>query len=640
MRPMADALPLPSLWFTPRALDALRERRAGGDPLVCRIAALAEAEVARGFEGVLGTPGGVNGRGRLVEGERFLGACAVHHLLTGSAEAAEWGRRAMGVWFEGETGSDLERAAMALQAAILHQCCASAWGPEERAEFVALLVRLHEGFRRPGKDNPHHVANNWWGVTHSGALVAALAAHGDRLPGGEVADLSGGIAWARGRLRAFLQHFGDRGIYHEGLGYQCYTVSHVLPALFASRGFDGVDLTMEFPHLREMGPSLFAAMAPRPAMADSLDGVERFGAMLSWNDAGQSVPDANVWSLLIALAPERLRGGMRVWFDRIVGVESPGSGCAPGAGGWFFHLFHYPFERPAEDPDRVLPTAVCDARQGLALYRDRYRDGDDAVLGAYARTTQIGGHRQEDAGSIRLMALGRDWILGGGQARGDAEWQSRITCDPPVKNGRGCGCVLWHEGSRQGAVFGVEMRGVVESYCERYVAARWARGEGEPLVVALLDQIDDHRTDRDWLWNLTFAPDLECAIDADGAGFVLRSESGERLDARFLGDTPVEILRLEMPGSKRRFTTGFEHVYPGRPFLQARFARKSPLGIFVVMAIRRAAEATPIARTAGLGVRVGEIEWVRPFGEAIPAGFEPGRSRGLCPAPHGTPGAA
>jgi hypothetical protein len=635
---MIPRSPDPRLWFTPPDRERVRGRLRDRDPLTLRLAELARAQVLRGLDGALGRPGGINGRERLVDGEQFLTGCAVHHLLTGDVAAAELGRRAMLAWFQGETGSDLERAAMALKAAMLMESCAAAWSEAHRAEFARLLVQIHEGFRRPGKDNPHSVANNWWGVTHSGALVSALAAHGHRLPDGKMADLSEGIAWARGRLRAFAQHFGDAGLYHEGLGYQCYTVSHLLPALFASRGFDGVDLAAELPQLRRMGPSLFAAMCARPAITDAADDPARYGAMLGWNDAGMSVPQSNVWSLFIALAPESLRGGMRSWFDQIVGVASPDPACAPGAAGWFFHLFHYPFEVPAGDPDAVLPVSVCDSRQGLAIYRNRYRDADDCVLGAYARTTQIGGHSHDDAGSVRFMALGQDWILGGGQARGSAEWQSRITCHPPVEGGKRCGTVLWHEGDRSGAVFGIEMRRVVESYAERYVAARWPQSPAEPVLLAILDQIDDHRSDRDWFWNLTFPRELRCAVRADRAGFSLVAPGGQRLDARFLGDLPTEIHQLRTPESKRRFTTGAEHVYPGLPFLQAAFERKSPLGIYVMMAVTRGDAAAEIERPGrGLSVRAGGVEWARPFGAAVPETFEPGKSRGLSPAPHGKP---
>ena len=627
----------PKLWFAARDLPIVRARLKAGDPLTLRLAELAATQVARGLDGVLGKPGGKNGRERLVDGQLFLTGCAVHHLLTGDEKAAEWGRRAMLAWFEGETGSDLERAAMSIEAAILMESCSAVWSEAHRAGFTGLLVRLHEGFRNPGRDNPHNVTNNWWGVTHSGALIAALAAHGRPLPGGSVADLSDGIAWARGRLRAFAQHFGDAGFYHEGLGYQSYTVSNLLPALFALRGFDGTDLADEWPQLRNMGPSLFAAMSVRPALPDNLADPSPFGAMLSWNDSGPSVPRSNVWSLAIALAPQRLRGAMRVWFDRIVGIESPGAGCAPVTGGWFFHLFHYPFDVPPEDPDTLLPISVCDSRQGLAVYRNRYRDGEDAVLGAYARTTQIGGHNQDDAGSVRFMALGHDWILGGGQARGSAEWQSRITCQPPVDGDKRCGSVLWHEGGREGAVFGIEMRRVVGAYAERYVGARWPQRDGEPVCLALLDQIDDHRSDRDWFWNLAFGPHLDCLVDADRSGFQLLAADGVRLDARFLGDQPVEIHRLRMPDSKRRFTTGIEQRYPGIPFLQAAFGRKSPMGIFVAMTVTRSPKAPAIERGSGLALRINGIQWERPFGAAVPPGFEPGRSRGLCPAPHGNP---
>ena len=100
------------------------------------------------------------------------------------------------------------------------------------------------------------MGNNWWAVTHSGALVAALAVHGKAKQDGNTWDLEEIISRCKGRLKAFCHHFGDAGIYHEGLGYQTYACSYLIPALLALRNVTGEDVFQQFPSLSRMAASL------------------------------------------------------------------------------------------------------------------------------------------------------------------------------------------------------------------------------------------------------------------------------------------------------------------------------------------------------------------------------------------------
>jgi hypothetical protein len=562
------------MFLTPAHHAAIRQRCRAGEPLTARIAQRAAAVPRDNLE-------------------HFITGRAVTQLLTGKGAGdalAAWRD-----WVNDWSPSDLRRSAQALHGCVVRDCCPDDW----TAADTDRLAKLHESFRHPGPGNPHQIGNNWWAITHSAAYLTARATgHTD------------GAAWAAGRLRAFCQHFGEAGLYHEGLGYQAYTLSLLLPALL---------VLGEWPEcFRRMALSLYATAVNRPPLADSDQPVE-FGAMLSWNDAGQGWPQSNITSLLIALADPAHRGGLRTLFDRLSGET-----LAPGSCGWFFHLFCYPFDTPATDPNTVLPRSVCDSRQGLAVFRNRYQDAHDAVLGVYARVTHVGGHSQDDAGSIRFMALGHDWILGGGQARGDAEWQSVVT---PVHDAHrpknGCGHVLWYDPA---GIFGMDLRKVHGGYSERYVAIRW------PGTVALLDLIDDHRTDRTWAWNLTFAPHLRCDLRADG--FDLLAPDGVNLRAQFLGAIPERLTVERMPDSQRTYSGGATVRYPGRPYLRAHFARQEHLGIYVILTVQ--AGAPPTIQSAGhLDVRVGADLWPRPFGAAIPANFELGRRGGLCKSPAG-----
>jgi hypothetical protein len=296
---------------------------------------------------------------------------------------------------------------------------------------------------------------------------------------------------------------------------------------------------------------------------------------------------------------------------------------------------------PPEGPAAALDGLrrhVCDHRQGLTVFRDRWHDGDDALLGCYARSTHIGGHSHDDGGSVRLMALGHDWILGGGQARGDAAWQSVVTPDEMVPEARkaGLGAVIWDESTDSGGIFGMDLRRVSSAYHERYVALAGNGRLGVPAAVTLLDLIDDH-LGRTWTWRITYEPGLRLDLDADGAGFRLCAADGTMAACRFLGQIPDGICGEGTPASKRTFSNGVTTAYHSRPVVAARFASRPHLAIQVAVVVHRG-ETPVIAAAGGADVAIGGRMWTRPFSAAVPAGYDLVRAGTLARWPDGRRG--
>lgn len=642
----------PTLWHTPADRDALRQRIAMGEPTACAILERARMHAACSVDEALSDVAEDTNRSTALGADHpFLDACAVAYLITGEAAYATKAHDLIAAFQDDVPKSDLGKSWRAQIVSIVYQCCYDGWTPAQRATVGGYLLALLHGLRTINKGNPYQVGNNWWAVTHGGALLAALALHGQPDPtadaGGAVLDLREEIAWAKGRLRAFAHHFGDAGIYHEGLGYQCYACQTLLPALLALRLYDGYDLCAEFPNLGRMGASLWTTAVKRSSLEDSGPNAESAGSMLSWNDSGQSWGQMGVIPLMVHLTPADQRGALRWLYDQFNGIQGNQRYCDKWAG-LYFSLVFYPYDIPAVEPTGVLPLHVTDTRQGMMIHRDRWRDGDDAVLGLYARATHMGGHSQDDAGSIRLQALGHDWAMGGGQARPKAEFQTvpvAVGVDRPKPTG--CGMVMLNETTANGAILAVDLRKVLGCHAERYVAVAHAGpgrdgalgADGPPLALAVLDQIDDHRgLPFDWCW--TYARDLALAIHEDGQGFTLAHEDGTRLDARFLGSAPASVAGDQTPDSKRTYSGGATVHYPGRPFLRARFDAAEHLGIYVVMAIHRGSEPMgiePAGEAGALPVRIGSRTWERPFGAAIPEAFRLGRSGGLCKNPDGIP---
>jgi hypothetical protein len=579
----------PSLWFDADGAAGIRHRLAAGHVLTRRIVQAARRAADAG------------------EQRLAVGAWAALALAEGDAASAR--RLADLLLAEEAYPQDLGLAHRGLQLAVAHECCAGLWDEPRlqaiRAAAGGLVDRLRHA---TSSHNPHSVQNNWWGVTHGGILLAAMISRREEE-----------TRWALGRCLAFTQHFGPAGLYHEGLGYQMYTLSHLLPALAAADRCGLVDLPGEFPWIRRLAESLYSFTSLRPAVSDSTTPTEGFGMMLSWNDAGLTWSSSNVSPLMLAYADPDRRAALADWSLRLEAGEA--AQLYAGWEGWPFALALPPDLWSDGTTARPLRTHVCDHRQGLAVFRDRWQDGDDALLGCYARATHIGGHSHDDAGSVRLMALGQDWIIGGGQARGDAAWQSVMTPDEAGPRKPGCGSVLWDETRDSGGIFAVDLRRASHAYHERYAALAGNSSLGVPAAVALLDLVDDH-LGRPWTWRITHAPGQRMEPDGDGAGFRLLAQDGTQASFRFIGQIPSAI-RCESTGdSQRTYSNGLSVAYPGRPVVAAAFPARKHLVVQVAIVVTRGA-GPAISRGEGLDIAIGDRVWRRPLGAAAPADYDP-----------------
>lgn len=615
------------LWLAPGERERLRSQVAAGEPTLVAIRDLArrQADFDPARE-LVQPPVGQAAEPTTVPVVDRINGCAIVALLDGDAGAAQRGAAAFLWWTREWTNSDLSTAHQALVGAVLWDCAADAWSTEVRRAMTERLVQIHGTMREINKGNPHNVTNNWWAVTHSGALFAARAVHGE--PG---VDLAEGIAWATGRLEAFADHFGSGGLYHEGLGYQGYTCCFLLPALLLG-GREPLPWQREA--FATMSASYYSAAVAAPAVSDSPKPAQGTGLLLSWNDAGLTWPEGNIVACLLRFAPDGQRGALRWCFDRLNGIHGSRT-YAPGFAGLFFTVLCYPSDHPACPPTGILPNHVRDPRQGLIVHRNRWQGADDGVLGLYAKSTWVGGHGQQDAGSIRLIALGHPWIVGGGQARGDRSFQSVVHPISGPGEPAACGAVMWDEARPGGSCTGMDLRRVSVGYHERYVAADWATHGDAPVTLALLDQVDDH-AGRDWLWTLVTLPHFTVTLHDDGAGFTIRAADGAQLDGRFLTARPRLLEIRRTPDSTRTYSGGNRETYPGRPYVAAEFAHQPHLAIYVAITVHRGSARSPTLGD-GLDLHWGQRTWKRPFGAAIPVAFRPGISSGLCQAPAGVP---
>lgn|GEM_PF-1256319 len=612
------------LWLSEEMAKRIRQRIEDGEPTAKAIAdgARAVADKPEPTTGGIASPLGL----------RHAECCAISYLATGDRRYATMAAESFLALTDAWTTGNLAKGSFGYHGAIIHEVCHAALEP---ALQIKLSARLHKCFwaARETEFNtgdPHTVTNNHWAVVHGGAACAGMAVDGHIIDDkGTRADLSEEIRWAINRTKAFASQHGDQGVYHEGLGYLCYPANFWLAALTAWRNVSGEDFLNEFPNIRNLAAAMFTAAAPRPTISDeTFKPNGNMGMKLSWNDDGLGFGGGGFLPLMIANAHEHQRGALRWLYDRFMGHLGDKT-FGPGFAGWFFTLVCYPFDVPAQHPAGVLPTHLIDYRQGLALYRNRFDDGNDCVFGAYAKVQFPGGHQQDDAGSVRFMALGHDFIMGGGQERGKGPWQSimlPLTGDRPKPN---LGAIMSHEAHSDGGVLAIELRRATGAYHERYAACDFSESTGLPALVGLLDLVDDH-LNRDWAWHLTFSPLLKFAPHDDARGFDLTADDAVKAVVRLFGSTPRSLTLEKMPDSKRTFQSEkVPHIYPGKPFVKAEFAFEPHIAVYMVMAVGRGDVPRP-ELLDGVNVRLGDATWRRPFGPAVPAAYRLNQSGGLC----------
>ena len=599
--------PPPPLWWNPSRMSAIRQALADGDPRLDFLHAQTRARVDGGEE----------------DGCYALEPKAVCAWLDKDSETANDVLRKWNDLARRVPNNNLGEAGWALSGSVMLDILSDLADEATRNETVRVLWQLVKRLRTPTTGNPHVVTNNWWAVTHGGALCAALAAGRFSTPDTPGADPDA-VPWAFGRLKAFAQHFGPSGLYHEGLGYIRYTSIFLLAALTASRSQGLEDLLETFPNLRHMLPSLYAATLDRENLDDDVTAKPKSGGSLSWNDMGTGAGCSAVDHMGMAIAPTRLRPSLKAWFDQALGEKArhPSLGghhaCVPMA--WAF----YPYDLPPPD-SLELPTRVCDSRQGFWIVRNRYQDENDVVFGLYAKHSHAGGHAHEDAGSIRLAAYGYDWICGPGQARTARGGQSVAFPDTFPQKTLNLAFMNYQETLDTGIRAGIDMRKTSGAYHERYLGLDWAPEGSCPLALAMLDQIDDHLK-RPWHWHWTFDARLQAEIDPDREGVTLRAPNGMCARIRFLAAKPESLTLAELPASQRTYASGNTEHYRGKPFIQAKFAPADHLSIFVAAAWHP--DAPPEISGDLQNISLAGTNWPRPLGAAVPSTFTPNLSPG------------
>ena len=517
--------------------------------------------------------------------------------------------------------SNLSHALWAHIGSMIYDCLEDCFTAEQAAR-IQHQRRLANALLQVGKGNPHNVTNNWWGITHAGLILASLC-----LPENEERNQI--ISFANHRLRAFLHHFGPACLYHEGLGYQDYTLSQVLPALYALENHHLFSFKKDFPQAQNLALSLLLPSADIPAIQDQKNLPNGHGGYLCWNDAGHEWPKSNVAGLSIRLSKHA--EALWSWFDQLTDLENPDKKPPSNRCGLYHNALCYPYGS-THAPLSTLPTSILDTRQGQLLYRTQWKDAGDLVLGVLARSTHVGGHSQDDAGSVRVIGMGYHWILGGGQNRPQADWQSvAIPLDEEEdrKQKAGCGAIFYEETDHSGFTLGLDLRRPRGAYCERYLRFLSHPSPEIEGALCILDQIDDHRG-LPWSFQLTLSP--QHRIHRHENGITLKAPDQSCMHLHFF-TSPDEVHLCKLPETSRTFANGNLESYASFPVMKAPYAPRKHLSIYTLLTFSKSGHIPNISKQEGLAFKLDDTQVPHPFSSAISPDFRCNKNKGLCQEP-------
>ncbi len=200
-----------------------------------------------------------------------------------------------------------------------------------------------------------------------------------------------------------------------------------------------------------------------------------------------------LFACLAPLAERTLVPGLRGLWDRRLAVADPANpvevlssrlgsdrhGVDVGATDVHacFALVAYPLTTPAAPQAAAWPTSWRAEDQGWYAVRSGYAGPDDALVQVHAKAKPSAGWDRENAGVLRVRALGHDWWGGPADSTADRFLESTpIPMQGSLPSPDACGAVIHAETGTTGLNVVMDLGGL-------YTSSEAADGEAKPAMV-------------------------------------------------------------------------------------------------------------------------------------------------------------
>ena len=302
----------------------------------------------------------------------------------------------------------------------------------------------------------------------------------------------------------------------EGIGYTQYPWQFTGPFSIAAQRVGIGDLRTAVPKAALTFWTTYAGTVAIPR-------VDGLGLRADLSD------DHPVWhgegtaGLAFWFAPEAQRPAFRWMYDRLCGADGDKSWDASRGGG-LYSLLYYPTDAPARNPAEGVGLTYTDRSQGIAIFRNAFRDENDIVALVNGHSRQpFGCHGGPDTGALRIIGLGSCWVVGSGRTD-DARGQSCLFPGAPRPPRRGEGgplgkldVVAFTADGGGTAVTTGSSTGVAND--RRSLGVDFTGRCGAPAVF-----VDRETSDNGKVWRLN-TPEFN-AVTTNGSSFTLTAPNG------------------------------------------------------------------------------------------------------------------
>ncbi|HEX2975731.1 MAG TPA: hypothetical protein VHO68_07320, partial [Bacteroidales bacterium] len=433
----------------------------------------------------------------------------------------------------------LTRARLLRDLATIYDLCYNEWTPERRLKTSEKLIfNIMTTSSNMGYDANYSLVSNWMGVRYGVVLYASL-----------VCDDFSASQKVRSRLLPFewdaakrlLDHIdvniNSNGWNTESLSYFAFNWSFIGPALVA--------------YFNRSGSSVISIEKTIPNALNALWGYSTSSVSIEGEDGNVMQPDFSdddpessylLYPMGLKLYPDTQKPYL-LWMLNYFSRQSTWKNDADQL---FMNILWSPENLSPLNPEKAGWLTYFDPDQGVALFRNRFRDDEDILAAMTATAKRVKGHQGFDNLGIRIIGLGSVWAVGAGRTNQIAG-QSTLFPYENISGHKGAGGAV---GKVLDTSFEKDGSGYIKATGScmgtinhiRTLRVDYSRRSGAEAVIIVSDISDNGK-----IWRMNSPEFNKLKIETDG--FRLISPSGSELKAVVFTD----VSKPEVTSEKVRY---------------------------------------------------------------------------------------
>ncbi len=454
--------------------------------------------------------------------------------------------------FNNPVSRGLTRARQLRDMAETYDLCFNAWSEDRcRKASEKLIFATMTTASNMGYDANYAIESNWMGVRYGAVLLAALV-NDDWKANDKLKSRLLPFEWdANKRLGEHIAvNINPNGWNTESLSYFSYNWTFVAPALIAWQNRIGAARYSIEQNVPNAVNSLWAYSTATVAIPGTSSKVMQ-------PDFSDDDPMSSyfLYPIGLKLLPETQKPALLWMLNYLSGPDT----WANDGEQLFYNILWTPENIQPENPAKSGWLTYLDADQGMALFRNRFQDGNDIVAGFTATAKRVRGHQGFDNLGFRILGLGSIWAVGAGRT----DQVAGHTCLFPVSditNHSGKNGVLGKvietrfesDGSGMMTASGSCM-GVANHV--RTFQADYSGKSGAEAVFIITDRSENGK-----IWRMNSPEFNELRINPDG--FTLVSQDGAELKAVVFTDAAqlkVTTSKVYYGGNTKVHNRGIEY---------------------------------------------------------------------------------